>query len=628
MGLFLSYAEEDGQTAHEIATRLAQRFEVYDWQRQRGGRFLERIEREINKADAYVALLSPRFLASPYCRLERELAIHRELDLQAKDPSLAFVHVLRIAETPYPEAGFLRSYDWLDLTTAEELEQGMKRLLATLTSSGAAVSAQDAPDQDDGFPMFRNRGHELEQVQRGLIDPGGPHFWLVIAPSHLGKSWFLQQLGTRMAFPSQSDPAAESAQWVVKLVDVREQPLDARSDAGLLLGSLFGRTSRVMTDPEGLLEVAEEINRVGRPHLCLLDSAELLEEKTANTLRSCLSQVYELVQEAPHMDARLALVVASRREAEWLGVSPPPRLALRPLSEFTVEVLRQALEDLAKQMHRRRLPDSHLQQHAERVRRLSEGLPALLVACLGWIREKQWLKLVRLENQEVFEELALPYIEHNLLSVNNLFPRGGEDLLAKREAVKEALRVLAPYRLFTQSHLRHHIPSDPALRDAVEHLGWTIEDLWQAIDDTALLLPLQSEPWQETYPPIRRLLYRSYLRTDEQRVDAHREARKFVEVWADKQGGTEKVVGLVECLWHEAATLALTRPADLEQELLESARKLSKDLSESTAYTAKELRQNAVRRMAKDAELQEVVGNIPGLSVRVATVVISPPQET
>src|SRR6266508_2416221 len=482
MGLFLSYAEEDGRTALEIATRLGQRFEVYDWQRQRGGRFLERIEREINKADAYVALLSPHFLASPYCRLERELAIHRELDLQARDPSVAFVHVIRIAETPYPDAGFLRSYDWLGLTSAEEMEQGMAPLVARLASSGAAVSVHDAPSQGKGAPMFRNRDHELEKVQRGLVDPGGPHFWLLIVPIQLGKSWFLQQLGTRMAFPSQSDPAAESTQWVVKLVDVREQPLDARGDAGLLLASLFGRTSPVATDPEGLLEIAREINRVGRPYLCLLDSAELLVRETAKTLRSCLSQIYELVQQAHSMDARLAFVVASRQEAEWLGVAPAPRLATQSLSEFTVEVLRQALEDLARQM-RRRLADSDLQQATERVRRLSEGLPALLV--------------------------------------------------------------LAPYRLFTQSHLRHHIQSDPALGDALTGLGWTIENLWQAISETALLSPLQSELWQETCPPIRRLLYRRYFRADERRADAHREARKFVEVWVGKQGGTEQVVGLV-----------------------------------------------------------------------------------
>ncbi len=623
MGLFLSYAEEDGRTALEIATRLGQRFEVYDWQRQRGGRFLERIEREINKADAYVALLSPHFLASPYCRLERELAIHRELDLQARDPSVAFVHVIRIAETPYPDAGFLRSYDWLGLTSAEEMEQGMAPLVARLASSGAAVSVHDAPSQGQGAPMFRNRDHELEKVQRGLVDPGGPHFWLVIAPIHLGKSWFLQQLGTRMAFPSQSDPAAESTQWVVKLVDVREQPLDARGDAGLLLASLFGRTSPVATDPEGLLEIAREINRVGRPYLCLLDSAELLVRETAKTLRSCLSQIYELVQQAHSMDARLAFVVASRQEAEWLGVAPAPRLATQSLSEFTVEVLRQALEDLARQM-RRRLADSDLQQATERVRRLSEGLPALLVACLQWIQQEEWLKMERLESQEVFEKLALPYIEHDLLSVDNLFPWGGQDLAAKRGAVKEALRVLAPYRLFTQSHLRHHIQSDPALGDALTGLGWTIENLWQAISETALLSPLQSELWQETCPPIRRLLYRRYFRADERRADAHREARKFVEVWVGKQGGTEQVVGLVECLWHEAATLALTRPPDLEQELLESTRKLSGALRESPAYTVEELRRNAVGRMANDTELQGTVGHVAGLSERLAATVMSP----
>jgi hypothetical protein len=620
--LFLSYAEEDGQAALQIAARLGERFEVFDWQQQRGGRVLERIEQEINRADAYVALLSPHFLASPYCGLERELAIQRELDLRARDPGRSFVNVLQITETPYPSVGFLRSYDWLDLTTAEKREQGMEALSARLASNVALASVPDTPIRGQGYPMFRDRDHELETVQRGLTDPGGPHFWLVIAPIGLGKSWFLQQLGTRMALPESSDAASESTPWVVKLVDVREQPRGVRSDAGLLLASLFERTAPVTTGPDGLQAIAREINRAGRPYLCLLDSAELLERATARTLRSYLSQIRDMVQQGRAIDVRLAFVVASRRASDWFGVAPAPRLAAQTLSEFTVEVLQQALVDLARQM-RRLLAASELQQHAERLHRLSEGLPALLVACLQWIQREQWLRMERLESQEVFEELAVPYIEHSLLSVISLFPQGGQDLTAKREALVHAFRVLSPYRLFTQSHLRYHIQSEPALADALAGLRWTIEDLWQAISQTALL-SLQRELFQEIFPPIRRLLYYFYYKTNEQRADAHREARKFTEIWADRQTGLEQVIGLVECLWHEAAMLALVRPAELERQLLKSARILSRALRESPAYTLEELRRNVVERIDNDAELQGAVGNFAGLSERLAAAVMSP----
>jgi transcriptional regulator with XRE-family HTH domain len=82
--VFLSYAEQDSETALEIATSLGEQgFEVYRWQDLRGGPFIERTEQEISRADAFLVLLSPSYLASSWCRQERELAMHHELDLQA-----------------------------------------------------------------------------------------------------------------------------------------------------------------------------------------------------------------------------------------------------------------------------------------------------------------------------------------------------------------------------------------------------------------------------------------------------------------------------------------------------------------------------------------------------------------
>ena len=81
MNLFLSYARQDEEMGCEIAASLGQRgFDVYHWRdpRQRGGRFLERIEQEIGRADAFLALVSPHFLASGWCRLESDLAMYRE----------------------------------------------------------------------------------------------------------------------------------------------------------------------------------------------------------------------------------------------------------------------------------------------------------------------------------------------------------------------------------------------------------------------------------------------------------------------------------------------------------------------------------------------------------------------
>ncbi len=473
----------------------------------------------------------------------------------------------------------------------------------------------------EGARLLDNHSDELDSLMRSLANPRGPHFWLVIAPPGLGKSGLLHRLRAEVAL---DDPP----RWVTRLIDVREEPLDVRSDAAPLLARLFGLSPSMTTDSKTLRELAREISREisrnGRPALCLLDSAELLEEKTARTLRSYLSEVHHLVQEAGNVDLKVAFVVASRREDEWRGVAPPPRLAILPLTELDIDIVRRALQGMAQQMHRTIAP-AVLEQNALRVHRLSEGLPALLVGCLQWIQREGWFDLERLDDQEVFEELARPYIQTSLLSLESLFPWGGRRLREQRDALEEAFRFLAPYRLFTQSHLRHHFELDAASA-ILDHLGWTIEDLWGAISGTALLSRPLDEPWQEIYPAIRRLLYRYYYRSDERRADAHRAARKFVEVWAEKQAGKEQVIGLVECLWHEAAVLRLSQPRELEKELTGSARKLSHDLRPSSAYAVPELRAYAAERMWNDEELQKAVG--PELFDRLVHIVTAPSQES
>jgi hypothetical protein len=445
----------------------------------------------------------------------------------------------------------------------------------------------------------------------------------VVAPPDLGKSWFLDRLGAEMGEPKQPSSTAESPRWVARLVDVREQPLAARSDATLLLASLFGLTPAPSVGPDAPRDIARRILQAGRPHLCLLDSAELLERETVKTLRSYFSEIHRRLQEAGNIDVRLAFVVASRREAEWGGVAPAPRVVPLPLTEFGHEVVRETLRDLAMEIGRN-LAHADLKRDADRVRRLSEGLPAVLVACLQWIQREQWQDMDRLESQEVFEELVRPYVERDLLSVDSLLPWGGRNIDEERAALQEAFRVLAPYRLFTSAHLRHHLQSDSAFEEALRRRGWTIDDLWKAIGETALLERPLHEPWQAIHRPIRRLLYRYYYRSSEHRHDAHREARQFVATWTEKQVGTEQVVGLVECLWHEAAMLLLDRAAEPAEQLGESARNLSRTLEASPAYTVSELRASAAERLRNDEELEEALGHT-GLLERLADIIAPPP---
>src|SRR5262249_29904743 len=79
--IFLSYAEEDHIVGQGLARALVDRgFTVYWWQdpSRAGGRFQDDIEQEIYDAGRFVAVLSDSYLRSPWCRRERNMAVHLE----------------------------------------------------------------------------------------------------------------------------------------------------------------------------------------------------------------------------------------------------------------------------------------------------------------------------------------------------------------------------------------------------------------------------------------------------------------------------------------------------------------------------------------------------------------------
>jgi TIR domain-containing protein len=626
MKIFLSYAEEDSKIAKIIAGRLEQeKFGIFYWEdpRQRGKRFIQEIEQQIGQAQAFLAVLSRSYLGSYWCSQERDMAFRREQELRAGNQVTTFINVVKVADVSPSDAGFLGSYDWLDMSSHESRDRSLGELVARLSHPGRLLpgtpGAQEGPGTAPTPPsrvpstsndelIFRNRQDELDRVLRGLTNASGPHFWLVVAPPQLGKTWFLERISAHEAL---IEPA-----WVVRIADIRQFPADVREDAPAILARLFGRAQSGSADELG---IAGEIIDSHHPHLCLLDSAELLSERTVSALRACLSHIYRLVHDSGRPNLRLALIVASRRDDEWKGIAPGQRLSVLPLTEFKADVVQQALHDLSGEMGTSFYPE-FFRANAARVHQLSEGMPALLVRCLQWVRKERWLKPERLETADLFETLACPYIRQGLLTAASLLPSEAGEADEALWALVQACRVLAPYRLFTQSHLRHHMDIDPVFRAALEAAGWELPDLWTGINNTALLRRPLDEPWQEIRSAIRRLLYRYFYKTDEQRAQAHGEARKFVEAWADRQVGTEQVVSMVECLWHEAAVLKLRNPAEMEQELTESAGTLASGLRESPAYSLPELRSFAAERMKNDVEFQEAVGDI-GLFNRLIDIV-------
>ena len=629
--LFLSYAEEDWEVARQITAMLREGgIDVYNWQDRRGGPFITEIERAISRADGFIALMSPHFLGSQWCRDEWELAFQREHDLKAANADLIFIYVLEVADTPRDEGGFLRGHDWLDMKSQGIRDEMLAALVARLIPSkgpqtGGSANDSAADPASRGASLFRNRRDELNSVLHGLTNMAGPHFWLVVAPPQLGKTWFLDQLRAEIAGHAQG-----AARWETKLVDLRVLPAAGlRPDQGSLLARLFEPLiGNGLATPRN---IAREISRSMKSYLCLLDGGELLPEDTVDELRAELGIIYQYVQDARISGVRLAMVVTARREQGWRGVAPDPRLSVLALTEFQIDVVLQAVSDLAAAMNRTfSLPELRL--NAERIHNLSEGLPALLVPCMDWVRREEWLETGLLETGELFSEIAHPYIEERLLSRDSLYPEAvdgprqpqsgqpGEPL----RALKEALRLLAPYRLFTQAHLRHHVGSDPDFSTAMADLDWTVESMWDAISGSALLLRPLDEPWQELYPAIRRLLYRYFYRSVEEQALAHHEARKFVEVWAHKQQGKEQVIGLLESLWHETCEARLTEVAEMAERLTDSAMTLSLALKPSEAYTVAELRAFAADRMRNDKEFRHVLNDNVGLFSRLVSIVREP----
>jgi hypothetical protein len=611
--LFLSYAEEDSESARGIAEwfRRERQIEVYRWEdpEQRGGRFIAEIERAMNRADGFLALMSPDFVAAPYCHREAALAIQLEEDLLTIDPEAKFIRVLKVRDTPYREAGFLRSYDWLSVISQADRERALTGIADALARHEFAGSGGTPPDLAP--PSFRNREDEVDRVLHGLTNAAGPHFWLVIAPPQLGKTWFMDHLAAKVR--------EESVVWQARRTDVRDYTETARNDVTLLLMDLFRLSYEEVNVPDVSRLIARTILERRKPHLCLLDSAELLTDSTASELRSKLSEIYSYVERAGLKNVRLAFVVASRRDDKWRGVTPAPRLTQLPLTQFKIDVVRHALDDLARQMSRN-FGYEEQNRNATVVYHMSEGLPALLVLCLRWIQKEQGFDIERLENQDLFESLATDYIRQQLLSRDSLLPSDTDRDDEPRRTLESAFRVLAPYRLFTQSHLRFNLMSDRKFGRMVEDLDWPVERLWAAISGTALMSRPLNEPWQATQEAIRRLLFRYFYETDARRIEAHRQARSFAEIWWDGQTGREQAIGLVECLWHEAAALRLEPNADLEGELIRSARTLAESIKPSSLYTVTELREAAANQMRNDEEFQETVG---GLFTRLAHVVES-----
>jgi hypothetical protein len=276
--LFLSYAKEDGEQARKIADWFTrQGIAVYYFQNpaDRGGRIVEGMERRITTADAFLALVSPYFAESYWCNREKDLALMREAELKRASGDVRFIRVLKVADMPRQVGGFLNEYDWFDLTRPDMVERELGNVAASLRLAVPPESTPAAQPAARSVPSFRNRDDELDSVHRGVTNSGGPHFWLVIAPPQLGKTWFMEQLAVRLR--------DEPVNWSARRLDVRDVPDHLRENVPWLLGQLFWLDNPPLsTENRALRQIAAGVLARRKPHLCMLDSAELLGDETVS----------------------------------------------------------------------------------------------------------------------------------------------------------------------------------------------------------------------------------------------------------------------------------------------------------------------------------------------------------
>lgn len=399
--------------------------------------------------------MSTHYLASAWCTQERDVALRREAELRT--PSVC---VLKVGEVPRARAGLLGNYQWLDATGRLPRPQ-LSEISARLPLDGPAVEAAADIRAEVEIPDFRNRHDEVAALRAAHQTPGGRKLWVVVAPPLMGKSWLLARL-------EQALTTAEE-RWTVRHLDLRHAPLELRSNPTRLVGALLDvdtpSAQEPLLDDAALRDIAAQVRTRSARQMFVLDSAELLGPACAASTRTALTSVRRFVRTSSAGN-RMSMVIGTRRHDEWRGLGSSARTGERfeamRLTEFGHDVVHRALLDLPREFD-----EEERWGHAETLHRLSEGLPALLVKSVQWADDTHFRQMHLADSPDVLDAVARGYIENDLLSADSLLPLGGPRQGEALAVLREMLRVLSPYRLFTQSHLKFHLDRAPGLQQAL-----------------------------------------------------------------------------------------------------------------------------------------------------------------
>jgi nucleotide-binding universal stress UspA family protein len=156
MQAFISYSRTDKATVERLRRALEQR-NVDVWlpeaQISPGQIVAAEIERAINDSDAVIVVLSPSSSKSEWVSMETSLAI----SLQRTGGKPLIIPV--VAEPPDKVPFFLQHIHWVDLTTEQNFERNVDRIVDAMRQAESVSPARDA-DQA--------RLHQLSAAKRLL----------------------------------------------------------------------------------------------------------------------------------------------------------------------------------------------------------------------------------------------------------------------------------------------------------------------------------------------------------------------------------------------------------------------------------------------------------------------------
>jgi hypothetical protein len=343
MSLYLSHAAPDQNLVRSIRTWFRGRgYEVFDHSTLEAvsqGTLIEQIEETISEVSAFIVLLSPQYLRSPWCRRERELAISRRRESSRTTTQAIFIYVLLVEDVSPAEAGALRSYQWHDLRRSQDLDERLDAVDLTIRSGPPVMAADPVPWKALG----RGREPELGAIIKGLASTGGHKFWLVTAPPGFGKSWVLDRLSVELMGRDRDATDDGPTGWASSLIDLGEQSVAVRRSAALLLTG-FLNLDDPPEIPMSALDIARKLSDSGRSHLWLLDSADLMDADVIRDFRTMLGEIHAMLLRSGHVLSKIAVVVASRRDDGWRGLAPSPQLRQLPLPAFDTSIVAQAIE--------------------------------------------------------------------------------------------------------------------------------------------------------------------------------------------------------------------------------------------------------------------------------------------